>query len=108
MGLEKRKQRRKEKLYEKHCKLKAQKEKMHQHHLQHQQKVQMELAAKKGKGAQKMREMVTKAKLTGQMQWKNPFEGGKNADLEVTPKGAIQMPKKENVEGDMDVHMMSY
>jgi len=122
MGLEMKKQRRREKLYEKHCKLKAQREKQHEHHHKHGVPSGV-LPKKTGKGAEKMREMVTGGKVRkgSTVFIAPPIVFGPQSDeiddLEknATPiagNGGLKVPSVGPVDqdglGPTDVHMMSY
>jgi Protein of unknown function (DUF2457) len=130
MGLEMKKRRRREKMYEKHCKLKAQREKNHQnhhHHHDHHHHHQKHggyakcFLAKKGKGAEKMREMVTgeKSRKNSTILFQAPIidpgfrRFGELDEMEqnATPIAinGVNVPNSTaTVDNGADVHMMSY
>jgi len=126
MGLEMKKQRRREKLYEKHCKLKAQREKHHHqhhdhnHHHHHRHGYANCFMSKKGKGAEKMRNMVIgeKSRKNSTVLFQPPivdpdfhrFGDFDDMDANATPvaTNGVNVPAAETADTGMDVHMMSY
>jgi hypothetical protein len=115
MGLETKRQRRREKMYEKHCKLRERREKLLEENLQKSGIIPSGLLpAFKGKGCERMREMVTGGKA-GKVKTQAPNVGTalepsqSVSQMSQTPIGVMPMDiQMVQSKGEADVHMMSY